>query len=146
MHLHRCLVYIDLNMVRAGVVKHPQTWLHSGYREIQHPPKRQALIELDELCKLCGFADVASFQHAYRRWVAEALASGAGGRTECWSEALMVGRASFVEKVKRELGAKARYRQIDSGEGGYVLREPESAYKGIFTGENELLTATNAAF
>ena len=26
-HLHRCLVYIDLNMVRAGVVKHP---LRSG--------------------------------------------------------------------------------------------------------------------
>ena len=22
-HLHRCLVYIDLNMVRAGVVSHP---------------------------------------------------------------------------------------------------------------------------
>ena len=22
-HLHRCLVYIDLNMVRAGVVNHP---------------------------------------------------------------------------------------------------------------------------
>ncbi len=23
-HLHRCLVYIDLNMVRAGVVNHPE--------------------------------------------------------------------------------------------------------------------------
>ena len=22
-HLHRCLVYVDLNMVRAGVVRHP---------------------------------------------------------------------------------------------------------------------------
>ena len=29
-HLHRCLVYIDLNMVRAGVVKHPGKWAHSG--------------------------------------------------------------------------------------------------------------------
>lgn len=25
-HLMRCLVYIDLNMVRAGVVKHPAEW------------------------------------------------------------------------------------------------------------------------
>jgi putative transposase len=27
-HLVRCLVYIDLNMVRAGVVKHPGMWAH----------------------------------------------------------------------------------------------------------------------
>src|SRR5262245_4749237 len=26
-HLRRCLVYIDLNMVRAGVVGHPAEWL-----------------------------------------------------------------------------------------------------------------------
>jgi putative transposase len=25
-HLHRCVVYIDLNMVRAGVVNHPGEW------------------------------------------------------------------------------------------------------------------------
>ena len=34
-HLHRCLVYIDLNMVRAGVVNDPAKWGYSGYREIQ---------------------------------------------------------------------------------------------------------------
>lgn len=27
----RCLVYIDLNMVRVGVVKHPSEWEMSGY-------------------------------------------------------------------------------------------------------------------
>jgi REP element-mobilizing transposase RayT len=32
-HLLRCVVYIDLNMVRAGVVAHPQEWAHGGYRE-----------------------------------------------------------------------------------------------------------------
>jgi len=37
--LHRCLVYIDLNMVRAGVVNHPAEWAYSGYREIQEPPE-----------------------------------------------------------------------------------------------------------
>jgi hypothetical protein len=39
-HLHQCVVYIDLNMVRAGVVKHPRDWEHSGYREIHKPPSR----------------------------------------------------------------------------------------------------------
>ena len=32
-HLVRCLVYIDLNMVRAGVVKHPADWPFGGYCE-----------------------------------------------------------------------------------------------------------------
>jgi len=30
-HLLRCLVYIDLNMVRNGVVKHPAEWAQGGY-------------------------------------------------------------------------------------------------------------------
>jgi hypothetical protein len=41
-HLHHCLVYIDLNMVRAGVIYHPAQWVN-GYRDIQQPPKRYAL-------------------------------------------------------------------------------------------------------
>ncbi len=28
-HLIQCLMYIDLNMVRAGVVAHPKDWAHS---------------------------------------------------------------------------------------------------------------------
>ena len=38
--LHQCVVYIDLNMVRAGMVKHPRAREHSGYREIHKPPSR----------------------------------------------------------------------------------------------------------
>ena len=30
-HLQRCIVYIDLNMVRAGVISHPSNSAHSGY-------------------------------------------------------------------------------------------------------------------
>ena len=36
-HLLQCVVYIDLNMVRAGVVAHPSEWIFSGYCEIQEP-------------------------------------------------------------------------------------------------------------
>jgi hypothetical protein len=32
-----------LNMVRAGVVTHPSDWAHSGYREVQNPPKRHGI-------------------------------------------------------------------------------------------------------
>jgi putative transposase len=49
-------VYIDLNMVRAGVVNHPVKWAHNGYHEIHEPPKRYAVIDLQGLVALCGFA------------------------------------------------------------------------------------------
>jgi putative transposase len=32
-HLRRCMLYIDLNMVRAGAVTHPADWLHLPSRE-----------------------------------------------------------------------------------------------------------------
>lgn len=48
-HLHRCLVYIDFNMVRAGVVGHPGQWKESGFSEIQDPPKRYRIVDLRSL-------------------------------------------------------------------------------------------------
>ena len=72
-HLHRCLVYIDLNRVRAGVVTHPSNWAHSGYREIHNPPKRYGIIDVRQLSALCGFSEVAAFQQAHRDWVEDTL-------------------------------------------------------------------------
>ncbi len=51
-HLIRCLVYIDLNMVRAGVVKHPSQWLFVGYNEICRPKQRYSLINRHELINI----------------------------------------------------------------------------------------------
>ena len=60
--LHRCVVYIDFNMVRAGVVKHPAEWPHSGYTAIQQPPKRYRVVDLLEVSELCGFDDIKNFE------------------------------------------------------------------------------------
>jgi putative transposase len=58
-HLIRCVVYIDLNMVRASVVRHPAEWLHGGYREIQNPRVRYTILDLAELTTACGFERLA---------------------------------------------------------------------------------------
>jgi len=60
-HLHRCVVYIDLNMVRAGVVNHPGQWNESGFCEIQEPPKRYSIIDLRAISELCGFGELADW-------------------------------------------------------------------------------------
>jgi hypothetical protein len=46
---------------------------HSGYREIQNPPKRYGIMDPRELSSLCGFSEIAEFQKAHRRWVDDSL-------------------------------------------------------------------------
>ncbi len=142
-HLYRCIVYIDLNMVRTGVVKHPAEWAQGGYREIQAPPKRYAIIDLRALSALCGFADTSRFQQAQRQWVTEALRRKLAGREDQWSEALAVGSLAFVDKVKRELGVRAMHRAATEVDGIFTLREQGEAYTSVFAGKNDALRLDN---
>ena len=142
-HLHRCMVYIDLNMVRAGVVQHPDQWAHGGYREIQDPPRRYAIINLAELSALSGFANISQFQQAHRGWVRAALTGGKAARDGRWSEALAVGSKTFVDQVKSELGITALHRSVIETGGAYMLREPGSAYMPNFEPQNGVLRLEN---
>lgn len=129
-HLHRCLVYIDLNMVRAGVVNHPEKRKDSGFNEIRKPPKRYSIIDLQSLSELTGFAVLRDFQKAHRQWVEQELKNGLGSHDDRWSEAIAVGSRSFVEKVKNELGVKALHREFEQLDGAYALREPSAILRG----------------
>ena len=53
-HLLRCIVYIGLNMVRAGIVDHPSQWPFCGYNEIQEPRRKNVLINYEKLRELAG--------------------------------------------------------------------------------------------
>jgi REP element-mobilizing transposase RayT len=142
-HLQRCLVYIDLNMVRAGVVRHPAAWEHGGYHEIQNPRERYALVMLEELSALCGFKRLEAFQSAHRQWVDDALAQDAMRREERWSEAIAVGSREFVERVKTELEIGVRHGEVEEEQGAWVLREPQEPYRRVFDGKNDALRLKN---
>jgi putative transposase len=143
-HLHRCIVYIDLNMIRAGVVDHPVNWTQSGFYEIQRWPKRYRVIDLPALLALCGFTKLADFQQAHRQWMDEAIHGELALRDERWTEALAVGSQAFVEKVKSELGPTATHRELGGVDGTYALRESAEAYRAHFDAENEVLRLKNA--
>jgi putative transposase len=145
-HLHRCLVYIDLNMVRAGMASNPREWIHSGYRELQEPPKRYGIIDLRELSALCGFAGLAEFQHAHRQWVEEALTRKLLVREDRWSEAIAIGSLAFIETVKGELGSKALHRGVEHIDRAYALRERSEAYDGNLASKSEPLRLENTVF
>ena len=127
-HLHRCLIYIDLNMVRAGAVRHPSEWAHSGYNEIQGAPGPCSVIDLEELSRLCGFARVQDFRQAHHEWVAQAPGNDSLRREKRWSQAVAVGSLDFVQRMKRDLGVAARHRQVEQMDGVCALREPMVPY------------------
>jgi len=127
-HLFRCLVYIDLNMVRAGVVAHPSEWLFSGYNEIQEPRRKNVLIAYEKLRTSLGFEDYDQVKLYHKKWVNEYLGNEKNIRDEKWTRSIAVGSRGFVDRVKSILGVQALGRKtIESGE-SYQLREPSIPY------------------
>ncbi|MFP4242451.1 MAG: transposase [Chitinispirillaceae bacterium] len=72
-HLLRCLVYIDLNMVRAGAVNRPEEWHDCGYNEIQNERVRDGLIDKRRLAMLLGCADLESLRKLHKQAVADGM-------------------------------------------------------------------------
>ncbi len=142
-HLHRCLVYVDLNMVRAGAVSHPAEWEHGGYREIQSPRNRNRIIDLAELSRLCGFSELAAFQEEHRKWVDTALREGRIRQDETWTRSVAVGSENYIAGVKQALGLRASHREMATSGEGHLLREAYSPYVLEFDIENPALRPEN---
>jgi putative transposase len=130
-HLLRCLLYIDFNMVRAGVVKHPADWLDGGYAELLDKRQRYCVLDREALQELLGISDREELTLSRRKWVDDFLESMRPGREACWTESLAVGSVDFVRCVQGALGQKGNHRQIDRAEGGFVLRETELEYQAM---------------
>jgi putative transposase len=131
-HLMQCMVYLDLNMVRAGVGKHPSDWAFSGYNEIQAPRQRYTLIDYEEIMGLFGFRMMSDFAEAYRGWIEESINQERQVREGKWTESIAVGSELFVTATKERLGFKAKGRRV-VGEGkSFELRESLEPYKTVF--------------
>ena len=142
-HLIQCMVYMDMNMVRAGVVKHPSVWPFSGYSEIQAPRERYAILDYEGLRELLNFRSMDDLANAYRRLIDDAVLAGDRRREGKWTESIAVGSASYVNATKEKLGIKARSRDVIESDGSYVLRESRMPYKAILWQENECVRPQN---
>ena len=127
-HLFKCLTYIDLNMVRNGVIAHPSEWPFGGYNEIQKPRRKNVLIAYQKLAELTGFESYNIFQKAHQEMVNTSLANGNNQRQIQWTESIAVGSQSFIETIKEKFGTLAKSRKIIEINGGFQLREETVAY------------------
>jgi len=128
-YLARCMTYIDLNMVRAGAVGHPEDWDVSGFLEIQAPWQRKGVIDLPELRRLLD--EPTNEQLARRLKQSAESAIGASSREEAWTTAVGVGDDRFLAMLKDDLGPRGLHRRIRRIGGQWVLQDGASAYSPV---------------
>jgi putative transposase len=130
-HLWRCLVYMDLNMVRAGVVDHPRDWPWSGHAELMGIRKRYRMLDLPRLLRHLGAASPESFRVNHGCAIDEALGRRELNRAPIWTESLAVGSEEFATRV----GARIRNRMNVEIEATamdpsvWIARETPAAYR-----------------
>lgn len=130
-HLARCLVYIDLNMVRAGEVSHPEEWSCSGYHEAKHPRLRGARLDYKRLCSVLGFNSNEEFIAAREIWIDKQLVKGQLRRESHWTESVAVGNLDYALKMKRALAFKNPGRRATLEGECYAVREMASIYSAL---------------
>ena len=145
-HLFRCMEYIDLNMVRAGVVRHPAEWEFCGYSVMQNPRPRYRIIDTDRLAEVLKLNSVEELAPRQRSWVDAALAGEGNLRELKWTGSIAVGDQAFVENVMEKLGVKAMYRKISEENGIYTLREPPIPYRSDFQSKIGQISVLNSYF
>ena len=105
-HRARCLVCIDLHMVRAGVVAHPSAWKTAGCHGIQSPPERYRIIDRRVLASAREMRSAENLAGRHAEWVENALHQARSERNLRWSRAIAVGSEAFVRRVHAQLGIR----------------------------------------
>jgi putative transposase len=105
-YLWECLKYIELNMVRCGVVDHPSRWEWSGYGELMGGRTRNRLLDVDKLLWLLRCGGLAEFRQHLNTALEQALLSDELERQAKWTEAIAVGERTFVEAIEAQIRSR----------------------------------------
>lgn len=127
-YLIQCMVYIDLNMVRAGVVDHPKDWDFTGYNEILNPKKRYAIIDHEVLRNFFNVKTNQRLKEEYKYLVERELSKKCLAHQPDWSHGVAVGDREFVVEIKKKLGSKTKKRKLEGKDDYWLLNEPKLPY------------------
>jgi len=135
-----CLTYINLNMVRAGVVSHPRAWRWCSHDELLGERKRYRILNIDRLCESLGGVSERQLRRWYADTVEQRIAQGQMQREPIWTDSLAVGSEGFVEDATRRYNHRWTFdiaqRQV-SGEDAWCVREPSIPYAALSPVGNE---------
>jgi len=114
--------------------------------EIQHPEARYEIIDYRRLMQLMGVSRLEQLQQACREQIEEALQWKQLERQSQWSESLTVGGPAYVEAARKQMGPRARGRDVIPAGTGCQSREDEAAYGDNLEGEKSRLSLENTRF
>ena len=127
-YLWGCLCYLELNMVRCGVVTHPREWAWVGYHEILGLRRRYRLLDLDRLCWRLQVTNIEALRLNLEASLMERIARADGQRESCWTESLAVGSQQFVKRIKPRISNRQKL-EIRAATGEvWVLQEAPIPY------------------
>jgi putative transposase len=130
-YLWRCLQYIDLNMVRCGVVEHPSDWDFCGYNELVGTKRRNRLIDIRTLVGLLGAGyDQAQVCSAYAAAIEAKLELRDFQREAMWTEALAVGNEDFATRIGSRIPNRMQVNvePVSQLDDQWVVREQQASY------------------
>jgi putative transposase len=109
-YLRQCITYIDMNMVRAGIVKHPSEWKFCGFNEIQSPKKRKGIIAFHCLMELLKFENYTDLKDAHFKWSDSAIEDDSSKRESRWTQSIAVGTGvnHLLKTLKNPLGSRQK--------------------------------------
>lgn len=131
-HLMACMRYIDLNMVRAGVITHPDQWMWTGWHELVGMVEPSGIINISALLKRLDQPCRLRFRNHYRETIEQALLKPKLNiRESRWTESVAMGSLDFLQHVEADLdlaGLRRRLRREESAVNRWCLREQSPDY------------------
>jgi putative transposase len=129
-YLWRCLVYLELNMVRCGVVKHPAEWQWVGYHEIMGRRQRYRLLDLERLCWRLATDSIQEVRGNLDRVLSQRIAEHRLERESCWTQSLAVGDRLFLMRAEPLVVSRRETRIVEAAPQVWALQEAAPAYGG----------------
>ncbi|MCU0722792.1 MAG: transposase [Planctomycetes bacterium] len=131
-HLRNCIVYVHMNMVRAGGVRHPREWKWCGHDELVGSRKRFRMLDLERLIECTGSSDLGEFRSWYEGAVGEKVRQSSISREPAWSDSLAVGSKQYIEEIQRFYTSRSQLEVFEipesAGESAWAVREVQSPY------------------
>ena len=98
-HGRRFLLYVDMNMVRVGVVRHPRDWRFGGCNELSGSRKRYRVIDRSTLLRCLAFPDDAAFYEWHDRAITALCREAVLPTEPYWSTAFAVGERAWIGQL-----------------------------------------------
>ncbi len=123
-HFWNCMWYIDRNMVRAGVVRHPSEWSWCGFQEIAGLRRRYRALDLAELVRMGGMIDSRALVQWYCVELDARLQTVSQVREALWTESIAVGSKEFVHRIAGLAKSRKRLEIREGPDSGWHVCDP----------------------